>query len=301
MSNITTAEMRALSGGWDPANGQWIHRGLDLSKPDQITPEEIDAFKAHYAAQFGIADPGLDWWIDADAEVLKRYRLFCSLTLRVEPAVTGGGTLGFYMLNGYVRGVGYVIRSFQQDGISKAQMLEIIAMAFVHAGPRGMQILYQAIEGVEFDESPEPAARFPAGWAPDNAAFQSGIDHSTPYLLEGEREKIEAWYRATIGEVPAWVTFLGKHRPLLLKTHRSRMENMLKALPKQMWPSYFLYYNVMTRCPEGIRENVLLGKAWGVSKSDTLDVIGNALVYGQMEGASMVQNAAGDIFDAWED
>src|SRR5206468_1203725 len=102
---------------------------------------------------------------------LKRYRLFCSLTLRVEPAVTGGGTLGFYMLNGYVRGAGYVIRSFQQDGVSKAQMLEIIAMAFVHAGPRGMQTLYQAIEGIEFDETPDPPARFPRGWAPDNAAF----------------------------------------------------------------------------------------------------------------------------------
>lgn len=299
MSQIEPAELRALSGGWDPARGQWIHRGLDLSKPTEITPQEVAAFKGHYAAQFGSALEGLDWWIDANPEVLKRYRLYCSLTLRVEPAVTGGGTLAFYMLNGYERGVRYVIQSYQQDGISKAQMLEIIAMAFVHAGPRGMQTLAKALEGVMFEEKPSPPARFPAGWAPDNAAFQSGIDHASPYLLDGEREKIEAWYEEAIGEIPPYVTFLANHRPLLLKTHRSRMETMLQVSPKQMWPTCMLYYHVMTRCPDGIRENALLCKSWGVSKSDTLDVVGNALVYGQMEGASMVQREAGDVFDAW--
>jgi alkylhydroperoxidase/carboxymuconolactone decarboxylase family protein YurZ len=197
--------------------------------------------------------------------------------------------------------VGYVIRSFQQQGVSRAQMNEIIAMAFVHAGPRGMQTLYQAIEGVDFEDAPDPPAKFPEGWTPDPAAFHSGIDHATPFLLEGERDKIEAWYLKAIGEIPPHVTFLANHRPLLLKTHRSRMETMLKTLPKQMWPTYMLYYHVMTRCAEGIRENVLLCKAWGVSKSDTLDVIGNALVYGQMEAASMVQTTAGEIFDAWAD
>jgi hypothetical protein len=300
MSQVTTSELRALSGGWDPANGQWVHRGLDLSRPTEITPEEVAAFKGHYAAQFGKALEGLDWWIDKDPEVLKRYRLYCSLTLRVEAAVTGGGTLAFYMLNGYERGVRYVIQSYQQDGVSKAQMLEIIAMAFVHAGPRGMQTLAAALEGVEFEENPNPPARFPAGWTPDNAAFRSGIDLTNPYLLPGEREKIEAWWRETTGEVPAHVTFLANHRPSLLKTHRARMETMLKVLPKQMWPTCMLYYHVMTRAAAGLRENVLLCKAWGVSKSDTLDVIGNALVYGQMEGASLVQQAAGDVFDAWE-
>src|SRR4051794_39884894 len=119
MSKPANTEVRALSGGWGPANGQWIHPGLDLSKPTQITPEEIIAFKGHYAAQFGTALEGLDWWIDKSPEVLKRYRLYCSLTLKVEAAVTGGGTLGFYMFHGYERGVRYVIQSYQQDGVSK--------------------------------------------------------------------------------------------------------------------------------------------------------------------------------------
>jgi hypothetical protein len=94
---------------------------------------------------------------------------------------------------------------------------------------------------------------------------------------------------------------MAEHRPRLLKTHRARIENMLYVLPKQVMPTALLYYHVMSRTAEGIRENVQLCKAWGVSRSDTLDVIGNALVYGQMEGATMIQREAGDIFDGWKD
>ncbi|MEX1148037.1 MAG: hypothetical protein WEB93_06640, partial [Sphingomonadales bacterium] len=253
----------------------------------------------HYAAQFGSALEGLDWWLDKSPEVLKRYRLYCSLTLRVEPRVMGNGTLAFYALNGYETGVRYFILSHHQDGMSKAEILEMIAIAFVHAGPRGMQTIAKALDGFEFDENPDPPAKYPDGWAADINAFRSGIDCSTVDLTLEERRKIEDWYLNTVGEIPPYVTFMANHRPRLLKTHRARMENMLYVLPKQMWPTAMLYYHVMSRTAEGIRENVLLCKAWGVTKSDTLDVIGNALVFGQMEAASMVQNEAGDIFDHW--
>lgn len=301
MATIDTTELRKVSGGFDPANGNWVHRGLDLSTPTEITQEEIDGFRGHYKAQFGLALEGLDWWLDKNPEVLKRYRLYCSLTLRVEPAVMGGGTLAFYMLQGYVRGTRYVLHSFLNDGLSKAQALEMIAIAFVHAGPRGMQCLAEAMEGLDFPEAPNPPARFPAGWAVDLDAFKSGLDFSNPWLSDEEKGKLYDWYLRTIGEIPPYVRFMTEHRPSLIKTHRARFENMLYHLPKQCWPTAMLYYHVMSRVAEGIRENVLLCKAWGVSKSDTLDVIGNALVYGQMEAATMVQREAGDIFDGWKD
>ena len=301
MPTITQNELRKVSGGFDPAGGNWVHRGLDLSAPTQITPEEIDAFKGHYATQFGHALDGLDWWLDQNPEVLKRYRLYCSLTLRVKPAVMGGGTLAFYMLNGYVPGVRYVMHSFLNDGLSRAQALEMIAIAFVHSGPRGMQALAKAMEGLDFPESPDPPARFPDGWAVDLDAFRSGLDFTTVELTPAEKSKLYDWYLRTIGEIPPYVRFMAEHRPGLLKTHRARIENMLYNLPKQVWPTAMLYYHVMTRVAEGIRENVLLCRAWGVTKSDTLDVIGNALVYGQVEAATMVQREAGDIFDGWKD
>ncbi len=301
MASLSTPELRKVSGGFDPDNGNWVHRGLDLSTPTEITQAEIDGFKGHYATQFGLALDGLDWWLDENPEVLKRYRLYCSLTLRVEPAVMGGGTLAFYMLMGYVTGARYVMHSFLNDGLSRAQANEMIAVAFVHAGPRGMQCIAEAMKDLEFPENSEVPAKFPAGWAPDLDAFKSGLDFSTVDMSTDEKSKLYDWYMRTIGEIPPYVRFLSEHRPRLMKTHRARIENMLYVLPKQVWPTAMLYYHVMTRKAEGVRENVLLCKAWGVTKSDTLDVIGNALVYGQMEGATMVQREAGDIFDGWKD
>jgi hypothetical protein len=301
MAHIDESELRKVSGGFDPANGNWIHRGLDLSKPTEITQQEIDSFRDHYRTQFGLALEGLDWWLDKNPEVLKRYRLYCSLTLRVKPAVMGGGTLAFYMLMGYVQGARYCMHSFLNDGLSRAQALEMIAIAFVHAGPRGMETIAEAMKGLDFPEQPDPPAKFPDGWAVDLDAFKSGIDFSNPRLSADEKAKLYDWYLRTLGEIPPYVRFMAEHRPGLLKTHRARFENMLYHLPKQCWPTAMLYYHVMTRVAEGIRENVLLCKAWGVSKSDTLDVVGNALVYGQMEAATMVQREAGDIFDGWSD
>src|SRR3546814_16442798 len=99
----------------------------------------------------------------------------------------GGGTLAFYMLMGYVTGARYVMHSFLNDGLSRAQANEMIAIAFVHAGPRGMQTIAEAMKGLEFPETPEIPAKFPKGWAPDIQAFRSGLDFSTVALISEER------------------------------------------------------------------------------------------------------------------
>ncbi|RVQ69657.1 hypothetical protein EKN06_05725 [Croceicoccus ponticola] len=297
----TVQELRDINHGFDPSIGHWVHRGLDLSNPTQLSPEEAQAFRDHYAAQFGHSLNGLDWWLDQNPEVLKRYRLYCSLTLRVEPAITGNGTLTFYAIRGYLKGVQYVLHSWRARGVSKAQALEMLAMAFVHAGPRGMETIAEAAKGIEFEENPEKGSKFPEGWAADIEAFRSGLDFSSVDLSSSEKSKLYDWYLATVGEIPPYVRFMAEHRPRLIKTHRARFENMLYHLPKQMWPTTMLYYHVMSRLAEGIRENVLLCKAWGVTKADTLDTIGNALVYGQMEAATMIQNEAGDVFEGWVD
>ncbi|EQB14305.1 hypothetical protein [Novosphingobium lindaniclasticum] len=299
MPSETVATLRAINHGFDPSSGNWTHRGLDLSTPQTITAQEKDAFRSHYAAQFGHSLDGLDWWLDRNPEVLKRYRLYSSLTLRVEPALTGNGTLTFYALRGHVTGVRYVLHSWLKRGVNQAQALEMLAIAFIHAGPRGMEAIQEAARDIQFPEVAEAPARFPEGWAPDLEAFRSGLDFSTVTLDDGEKSNLYDWYLRTIGEIPPYVRFLAEHRPMLLKTHRARMENMLYVLPKQFWPTSMLYYHVMSRVAEGIRENVLLCKAWGVSRADTLDTIGNALVYGQMEAATMIQREAGDVFDGW--
>src|SRR3546814_14394283 len=113
------------SGGRHRDRADWVHGGLDLSKPTESSQEEIDGFRGHYDTQFGLPLDGLDWWLDENPEVLKRYRLYCSLTLRVEPAVMGGGPLAFYMLMGYVTGARYVMHSLLNDRIRRTQATEL--------------------------------------------------------------------------------------------------------------------------------------------------------------------------------
>src|SRR3546814_6197265 len=95
----------------------------------------------------------------------------------------------------------YVMHSFLNDGLSRAQANEMIAIAFVHAGPRGMQTIAEAMKGLEFPETPEIPAKFPKGWAPDIQAFRSGLDFSTVDLTTDEKAKLYDWYLRTIGEI----------------------------------------------------------------------------------------------------
>ena len=98
----TITEIRAQEGQrrLRPGGGQ-----LGPSRPGPVDSDRAHAaggrgLQDHYATQFGHSLDGLDWWLDQNPEVLKRYRLYSSLTLRVEPAMTGNGTLTFYMLRG---------------------------------------------------------------------------------------------------------------------------------------------------------------------------------------------------------
>src|SRR3546814_12510602 len=86
--------------------------------------------------------------------VLKRYRLYCSLTLRVKPAITGNGTLAFYALQGYVTGVRYVLHSWTTRGVSKAEDLAMLEMSFIHSQPRGMHEIAEAASGHDSQGKP---------------------------------------------------------------------------------------------------------------------------------------------------
>jgi len=57
---------------------------------------------------------------------------------------------------------------------------------------------------------------------------------------------------------------------------RNRWESCLVELPKQFMPATMLHYAVTTNSKDGIRENVLLAKAFGVSKTMTVNLICSA-------------------------
>ncbi len=234
----------------------------------------------------------------------KRYRRFVDASTpgRYEGGsrrVDGFGFLPYYANHGFGFGVQYLLRVRNRLGLTKVQIMEGVAMAFLVCGPLGMDTIALALEDFEW-VTPEQPATYPDGWAADPDAFRSGLDFASDDLTPAELRKLEDWYRHVLGEVPPYVRFLGRERPAALKAMRSRWESCFVELPKQFMPVSMLHYAVTTNSKEGIRENVLLAKAFGVSKAMTLNLVCSALINGWTSAASLIEDAAGDVFSAWE-
>ncbi|HXO24523.1 MAG TPA: hypothetical protein VN870_08080, partial [Streptosporangiaceae bacterium] len=146
--------------------------------------------------------------------------------------------------------------------------------------------------------TPEKPAEFPDGWAPDPDAFTTGLDFTSPHMSRDELRSVQAWYETTLGEIPPHVKFLAANRPDLLKAYRQRFENCARELPKQIVPTTLLHYNVIRGSASGIRDNVLLARAFGVSKELVLNTIGSASLTG-IEAFDLVHDSAADIFANW--
>ena len=277
-------------------------RGLDLTRPDEWTDQEADAFRAYYTRNMGGPLAAYELWIENRPDVLKRHRLQAVQAGQREPWFPLL-YLHYYAVVGYEDGIRYEIHGSNSNGITKAQVLDTLAIAFVHAGPLGMRYVASAAEPLRAyvdREPPEPV--FPAHWAPDPTAFRSGADFSTLDLTTEDRAAIEGWYSGTLGEIPFYVTFLAEHRPRLLKAYRNRFESAIRGgLPKQMLPVLFLHFNVSRSCEDGIRESLLLARAWGVRKSEAMLAISWGMLYGGTAAISMVARAAGDVVASLEE
>ena len=278
-------------------------RGLDLTSVGATTEEEKAAFQKFYAANLGRSHPGLDFWLDRGPDVLKRYRAFATASvpdgLEGDRAFTGFGFLQYYAQLGYSEGVRYIVRLWQQQRLTKEQVLEGLAIGFIHMEPRGMETVAEALEDYEWLVPDEPA-KFPAGWAHDPDTFRSGLDFSTHDITAAEAESLNSWYMRTLGEVPRYVTYLLEFRPAALKAFRARYETCIETLPKQVMPYTMLHWNVIRGFGGGIRENVLLAKGFGMTKDQTLRPIYSALLNAGVETVSLVQRVAGNVFDGWQ-
>ncbi len=161
-----------------------------------------------------------------------------------------------------------------------------------------METIALALKDYEWIEPARPAT-FPDGWAHRREFLRSGLDFSTRDVLTGEVELMRDWYARTIGEVPPYVELLLEVRPELLKAYRDRYENLLRELPTEFIPSSLLHYDVIRGFGEGIRENVLLLRALGVSRQLVVSIAGSASLNGGMAGFSILANAAGDVLRDW--
>jgi hypothetical protein len=188
----------------------------------------------------------------------------------------------------------------QRAGATKEQISEVLAIAFMHCGPSGLRFLYSAaFDFLDSYQNPEHSLTFPAGWGPDPTALRSGIDLSRADMTERDKRALFTWYEETIGEVPRSVQFLARHNPDYLKAWRAKLEGTLRgALPKQVLPYIMIHFNVNRGFGDGIREAVLLARAWHMTKAQVIHAISFATGYmAGLDGLYAVDGVLGDLLD----
>jgi hypothetical protein len=209
--------------------------------------------------------------------------------------------LPMYILYGWETGIYNEFRHLNFRGLTRAQLMELVMFAQLQAGMRGLQLVYNSVSRllVDLRDNPEPAP-FPKGWAPDPNAFRAGLDLSTRELTAQDRERITSWYAGTIGYVPNAVKFSMTYHPEFYKWHRARWEIIFQKLPKQTAPYVMLRQHMLTGNQEALREAVLLGKAWGISREWTMHGLVASALYTGFEGLYNAHAAVNDIFENWD-
>jgi hypothetical protein len=283
-----------------------IQDGLDVSRPDEMTAEEIAAYRSEYTgSNKGLLD-SFEFWLEFRPDVLKRHKARTRhYTSAVEPSHHLVGLLGAihqYTVMAFREGIAYEIRLAQTNGALRTDVLDTLSIAFIHSGHRGMYAAADYIAFLRDYVDPAPAAdRFPAGWSFDPQAFDSGMDYASREASREDMDRVQDWYQRTLGEVPRYVRFLARHRPGLLKAYRDRYEHAIRdSLPRQMLPWLMLNYNVVRGFQEGIRENVLLGRALGMTREQLLDAICYGVLHAGVNALGIAEEAAGDVLAAME-
>ena len=286
-----------------------IQNGLNLDNLDVTTDAEIDTFLTNSRRERGPLDPGPQYDMRANSVWLYNRPDFAKLHRRVikgwdqiglDPIITSSSftNLHTYINQGWEIGIENCTRGLQRRGVTKAQLMEVVMHANLSAGIRGLELVNRALGIIlgDFVERAEPAT-WPEGWAPDMAAFYCGLDDSTAELTAQDKKNIEEWYERTTGEVPKRIAMLAKYDPQFMKSDRRRWENTFKgALPKQMMPYLSLRQNTVIGNKAGLREAVLLAKAWGVTDAYIMNtIVQSAYYFTGMEQMELVEEAVGDI------
>lgn len=275
--------------------------GLDLSRPDEITQAEIDAFHAEYERTGKGRLASFDFWIEFRPDVLKRHKArtphYFGAEAKSYPLPLQLASLHRYTIERFDDGIGYEMRLSRSSGARKTDILDTLSIAWLSSGHAGMYAVSRV--GTEYLRSypePEVEAKFPPAWRFDPDALKCGMDYSSSDASEREIKHLLDWYEETIGFVPRNVRFLARHRPGLLKAYRGRYEHAIRdSLPVQMLPFLLLNHAVMQGWTESMRENLLLGRALGMTDEQLQDAIFLGVLFAGASVLDAVDEAVGDL------
>jgi len=248
-----------------------VSEGLDLSKIDSITQQEIDQNLVNVWRRrqplYEVQANSL--MLDYAPVFAKLHRWGSDLFGRPDQAnivLLAAQNMHSYMMTGWETGILNTFHTLIGAGMHKNQIMELVMFSQLYAGMRGLGHVYRAAGDLlpVLREAPGNFA-IPEGWAPDPEAFRCGLDLTTRTLTDADRENLTGWYEKTIGYVPDSVLFSIKIHPEFAKVNRAKWEVAIRTLPKQFAPHLMLRHNMIIGSKEGMRESVILGKAWGIT------------------------------------
>jgi hypothetical protein len=214
----------------------------------------------------------------------------------VQLTITSFQHLPMYILYGWETGIYNEFRHLQSRGLSKAQLIELVMFAQMQAGMRGLQHVYNAVGRYLPDWRDGPGeVPLPEGWSADPEAFKCGLDLSSRDLTPRDRTSVTDWYERTIGHVPKSVAFAIRYHPEFYKWHRARWEIIFQTLPKQTAPYVMIRQHMLTGNTEALREAVLLGKAWGITREWLALGFATTAYYTGFEALNQAQAAVADL------
>ena len=299
--NVSAEEREAIEAFIAYRREHAVRRGIDCGHFYQLTADSVMLdHRPDYAKRFYDGIPAFMNRLRAAGEIEDR---------GTEALVASLGHFVMYVLYGWETGIYNEFRHFQARGLTKAQIMEFVMYAQLNTGIRGLQLVYNAVGKhlVDWQDGPrevqrtETPAEWPRGWEPDPDAFLAGLDMSVRELTAQDRANIEAWYDKNVGFLPRSVSFSMDNHPEFYKWQRARWEIIFQDLPKQVLPYMMVRQHMLTGFKDALREAVLLGKNWGISKEWMNHAFMVTAWYTGFEGLLAVDEAVGDVMRDWQD
>src|SRR5262249_50232520 len=105
--------------------------GLDISRPDEMTAAEIEAYRSEYTgSNKGLLD-SFEFWLEFRPDVLKRHkartRHYSSTVERSHPLVGLLGAIHQYTISAFREGIAYEIRLAQTNGATRSDILDTLS------------------------------------------------------------------------------------------------------------------------------------------------------------------------------